>query len=380
MTQQKQRYIYIDLLRGWAVIVMIEVHVFNAFLLPHLREESWFEVLNFINGLVAPSFLFVAGYSFVLIAQRKWNDYLATNTIFWKQIGRIAQVWAVGYALHLPVFSFSRLMSMSWDEWGMFWEIDILHCIALSLLILLLLVLLTRTQKKFFPALAALSCGVIFASPLLHDLNIDWLLPLPIANYISAAHRSQFPIFPWMGFVLCGGIASQLLIWWKNTIPDKEIFRRFTYAGVAMIVISIVVDLIPFSLYPDHNYWSSSPEFFFVRLGLVLLLLSSLWYWEQRMKSGKSIVSIVGSESLVAYAGHLLVIYGLFWNNQSLAFVIGKVRTVPEVTGMTMLLIAATAAASYFWHRIKNWSMFYARVMQYSILVVVLYIFFTKPF
>ena len=82
MAQQQSRYLYIDLLRGWAVIVMIEVHVFNAFLVPTFRDETWFKVLNFINGLVAPSFLFIAGYSFVLIAQRKWSDYLSFNGIF----------------------------------------------------------------------------------------------------------------------------------------------------------------------------------------------------------------------------------------------------------------------------------------------------------
>lgn len=53
-----------DLLRGLVIIIMIEVHVFNAFLLPELRQTGWFSVLNFINGLVAPSFLFVSGFAF----------------------------------------------------------------------------------------------------------------------------------------------------------------------------------------------------------------------------------------------------------------------------------------------------------------------------
>nr|MBP9212351.1 hypothetical protein [Bacteroidota bacterium] len=60
--------------------------------------------------------------------------------------------------------------------------------------------------------------------------------------------------------------------------------------------------------------------------------------------------------------------------------IIGKTKTVPEVIVMTFGLIAVTVAVSYVWNRIKNWSMFYARVMMYSILAVVLYIFCTKPF
>ena len=380
MEKQKSRYIYIDLLRGWAVVVMIEVHVFNAFLIPALREEPWFKTLNFINGLVAPSFLFIAGYSFVLIAQRKWNEYLTFSPVFWKQIGRILQVLAVGYALHLPFFSFNKLMSISWQEWGVFWKIDVLHAIAVSLLTLLLLVLAARTQKRFFIAVAALAFIIIAGSPLMYDRNLDHLLPEPIANYLTAAHRSQFPLFPWMGFVLCGGLASQMLVWWKESVTETVVFRRFFLGGIVVIILSILVEALPFSFYPEHNFWRASPEFFFIRFGIVMILLSTLWYWEQTAKSTPSLVSVVGSESLLAYAGHLLVIYGMFWDSKSLSYIIGKTKTVPEVIVMTLALIGMTMAASYLWNRIKNWSMFYARVLMYSILTVVLYIFLTKPF
>ncbi len=53
---------WIDQLRGWAVIVMIEVHVVNVWLAPGLRPD-W---LNYLNGLVAPSFTMAAGYSLVI--------------------------------------------------------------------------------------------------------------------------------------------------------------------------------------------------------------------------------------------------------------------------------------------------------------------------
>ncbi|MEW5800077.1 MAG: heparan-alpha-glucosaminide N-acetyltransferase domain-containing protein [Bacteroidota bacterium] len=380
MAQQKQRYVYIDLLRGWAVLVMIEVHVFNAFLIPSFREEAWFKVLNFINGLVAPSFLFASGYSFVIVAQRKWNDYLNRTPILWKQVGRILQILAVGYALHLPFFSFNKLMLISWQEWGVFWKIDVLHTIAISLLTMLALVFLAREQKKYFASILLLGIVIIFGSPLMHDRNIDHIVPEPIANYFTAAHRSQFPLFPWMGFVLCGGIAAQVWVWWKENVEQKKIFMRFSIAGIVMIGLSLVADILPLTIYGEHNYWRSNPGFFFIRLGIVVILLSILWYWEQRYRSGTSVVSIVGAESLVAYAGHLLVIYGQFFDNHSLSFIIGKTKTVPEVAGMTLGLIAATVLASYVWHRIKNWSMFYARVLMYSILIVVLSIFFTKPY
>lgn len=379
MEKQKSRFVYIDLLRGWAVIVMIEVHVFNAFLIPAIKDESWFKVLNFINGLVAPAFLFIAGYSFVLIAQRKWNDYLQFNTVFWKQLGRIGQVLAIGYALHLPFFSLKTLLNISWSEWTVFWKVDVLHAIAISLFILLVLLLVFRIRKPYFAAVAVLAAVIIFGSPWIYDRNIDHLLPEPIANYFTAAHNSQFPLFPWMGFVLCGGLASQLLLWWKETITERQIFIRFSIAGIFLVIVSVIADQLPVTIFPDHDFWRASPGFFFIRLGIVLLLLAALWYWEKTAHSGRSMVSVVGSESLLAYAGHLLVIYGMFWDNKSLAFIIGKTRTVPEVMAMTLGLMVLTIIVSYLWNRTKNWSMFYARIMMYSILVIVFYVFITKP-
>lgn len=370
---------YIDLLRGWAVIVMVEVHVVNGFLLPGMRAEGWFEVLNFINGLVAPSFLFISGYSFTLIAQRKWHDYLSLNSVFSRQIMRILQVLIVGYALHFPVFSFAKAVHLDSSGWNVFWNVDVLHTIASSLFVLLMLVLVMRNPRRFFYAVVVLALTMIFTSPLVYDTNVDAFLPLPLANYVSAYHHSQFPLFPWMGFVLCGSIVSQAVVWSREQRSERSVFRTLLSAGFLVLVFSTVSVLTSFSLYPVENYWRSSPAFFFIRLGIVVMLLSLLWFWEQRFRSKQSLVSIVGSESLVAYAGHLLVIYGMFFNNHSLSFLIGRTRTAEEAAVMSLMLIAFTIAVSYCWHRIKNWSMFYARVLQYSILVVVLYIFFTKP-
>src|SRR5262249_37538765 len=62
---QSSRLAFIDWLRGFSILFMIETHTFNSLLKPFLKEEGWFHVLNFFNGLVAPSFLFASGWAFV---------------------------------------------------------------------------------------------------------------------------------------------------------------------------------------------------------------------------------------------------------------------------------------------------------------------------
>jgi hypothetical protein len=102
---------FIDLLRGWAGIVMIEVHVFNGMIRPELRHTGWFNLLNFVNGLVAPSFLFCAGAGFWIAIERKWDDFTRLRPPAWAFLRRLFYILVAAYFLHLPRMSFSYLFS-----------------------------------------------------------------------------------------------------------------------------------------------------------------------------------------------------------------------------------------------------------------------------
>ncbi len=146
----KSRLAFIDLLRGWALLVMIEVHVFNAFILPEMKMTSWFHALNFVNGLVAPSFTCISGFVFLLASQKKLESFRTYGSAFWKQLGRIGLIWIVGYFLHLPFFSFHRMMTETTEAgWLSFYQSDVLHCIAFGLLILFLFRLLIRNNRIY---------------------------------------------------------------------------------------------------------------------------------------------------------------------------------------------------------------------------------------
>ncbi len=106
---RSSRLVFIDWLRGFSILFMIETHVFNSLLKPFLKEEGWFHLLNFFNGLVAPSFLFVSGWAFVVASTRKLEDLHQFGPAFWQQLKRIGLIWILGYALHLPGFAYSAL-------------------------------------------------------------------------------------------------------------------------------------------------------------------------------------------------------------------------------------------------------------------------------
>ena len=52
------RLLALDWLRGIAVLVMVECHVFNAFLAPSYREVGWFVFLNWNVAIASVSICF----------------------------------------------------------------------------------------------------------------------------------------------------------------------------------------------------------------------------------------------------------------------------------------------------------------------------------
>ncbi len=128
---RRERLVWIDLFRGAAVLVMIETHVVNTFLLSILRDWNWFSVLNYVNGLVAPSFLFIAG--FVQGMERGASPDKPVQ--FARRAGHLLGILLLAYALHFP---WRELGQHRWDAAvRVGTQEDVLQCIAASLGVLL---------------------------------------------------------------------------------------------------------------------------------------------------------------------------------------------------------------------------------------------------
>jgi uncharacterized membrane protein len=375
----KGRLVFIDLLRGWATIVMIEVHVFNAFLIPSLKETSWFEVLNYVNGWVAPSFLFVAGFVFVVASERKLQDFRTFGKAFWRQIGRIALIWIVGYGLHLPFFSFTRTINeTTLTGWLQFYQSDILHCIAIGLLIVFLGRILIKSDTTYQRFLVITGLLFVLAAPFLWDIDFTRSLPAPVAAYLNGQHYSLFPIFPWAGFLIFGAVTA---IGYGRAKAVEHELAHLKLVGLvsgALIIAGLLLNELPVRIPLASRAVQANPLFFATRLGIVLLLMLLCWYYAERRKTEKSFALDVGRESLVVYTAHLLIIYGQFWNEKSLAYWDGGTFSVVQCMLATLGLMILMVGGAKVWGSIKRRSLPTARVLSYATGLVVLLIFFLK--
>ncbi len=381
-----KRLAFIDLLRGWAVIVMIETHVINATILPGLRDTSLFALINFINGLVAPSFLFASGMAYAVTTRRKLGAYLSFGAPLYQQFGRLLLVLLVGYLLHLPHFHLPSMMHRVQPvEWLVFFQSDVLQCIAVSLLLLQVLLLILRNERRLYAAAAAMTAGIIFVTPVMWGYDFLTVLPAPVAAYMNGLHFSNFPLFPWAAFLFAGAVAGYLFSSGKAAAGEAGAdrfsalaVRRFLQIGGGLILIAFPLMTLGW-VYPVYDYWRFSPSFVLLRIGIVLLLCALMYWYEMRKGvAATSPVTLIGRESLLVYAVHLLLIFGIFsgfsfriWADNKFGY--------GEVFLTTAVLLLLMYGLAWLWERIKQKGERWRRGVQLATLLILALVFVFGP-
>ncbi len=306
------RYGFIDLLRGFALVVMIETHIVNAYLPADVRLRPFFFWLTFVNGLVAPTFLFASGFSIMLQGTRQWENWLHFRPPFWKQMSRLGFITLVAYYSHLDDFKLSRyLHPEDPDIFRKSLQVDILQCIVASLLIIHILIFLFRKPNRLAWGALSLAAGVAFLTPLMWSRDFSRDLPLAFALFLNPHGISLFPLFPWITFILAGTVAAIFFLGSVERKGDGHFMLYMSLGGTAMIVAGLLARGAPVTLPGHHSFYTTSPLYVFIRLGCVLIICSGLYALERFRKWRPGPILVAGQESLLVYGVHLWVIFAL---------------------------------------------------------------------
>jgi uncharacterized membrane protein len=316
--------------------------------------------LKFINGLVAPAFLFASGLAFAVALRRKAPEILAFGPALRKNLGRLTLILAIGYILHLPSFSLARLLSGTTAvAWLTFVQVDVLQCIAATLLLLVLLFLVVRSEQRLAAAAVVGALVFVFAAPSIWSVDYLEKAPAALASYLNGLHGSLFPLFPWSGFLLAGAATGYGIARAKqeDTGGGTRRLDRFMAAaalsGGLLIAASFLLSTFGGALFPPHDPWRSGPGFVLLRLGIVAILMAGMFLYERRAGvSPRSVVTLLGRESLFVYTLHLLLIYGDFGPFNFRRFV-DQSFGYGQALVATVVLFAVCSVAALVWARVK---------------------------
>ncbi len=344
----RQRLAWIDLFRGLAVLVMIETHVLNTFLATAVRAEGWFSVLNYINGLVAPSFLFIAG--FVQGMERGATPEKPVN--FARRARQLLGLILIAYALHFP---WTELGQHRWDAaWRVGSQVDVLQCIAASLGMLLGVTWLAqklggrRGPWIWGMGLTVLLALAVFTAP----FALEWNgLPIPLQAWVNRSTGSWFPLFSWAGFVFFGALSGAVYGYVRrpsqagdtvDVVAQLPIFSpaRFARSSASVFLITpLPLGVVAWTFLGAAHYSPASPASFFSRAAWVLVL-AALCEWFAAQKR-PALPTFAGKHSLTLYVIHLVVISTLVgWGVPMSA--ISLTGVVAMVVGIAAVSLALT--------------------------------------
>ena len=303
---------YLDWLRGLAVLIMIEAHVFDSWTRYPDNRMREFEYALILGGFGAPLFLFLAGVIVPLSAGsklRKSGNATAATTAVAKR----------GLQIFLLAFLFRvQACILGWADPRDLLRVDILNIMGPSMVAAATIWGLARSTTSRTILFGAATVATVIASPLLRVVSALAVLPDPIEAYVRpTAPFSHFVMFPWAAFVFAGALIGCILDAVRTKQQERTVNIALAAAGIAIAFVayeaSFRASLLP-AWYPASNFWTTSTSFFFIRAGLIIAAIGAAWMWESRAGAeGKwSPMRQFGRTSLFIYWIHVELVYGFF--------------------------------------------------------------------
>ena len=277
----------IDILRGIVIVIMALDHVRDFVAITPFAPEDvsqttpvWF-FTRWITHFCAPTFVFLAGMSAFLYAQRvtksELRNFLVTRGL-----------WLIFIELTVVTFGITFQISSFY--------LQVIWVIGLSMIILALLTYLPRIIMIIFTIVILAGHNLLDSTHIdavwwyfLHEQN--WFIPLgPTSAYLI------YPLMPWPAVMVLGFLLAELFL--KEPAVRQKQFLRI---GVLTILGFVILRYT--NIYGDMHPWSVSERglmytfldflntskyppsllFLMMTLGPSMLVLSQLEKWKGKL-------------------------------------------------------------------------------------------------
>jgi len=296
---------------------MVGAHVTDAWTRSGDRQGTLYMYTVFVAGLAAPLFLFLAGLTISMAASARASSLGHAAAGAMARL-RGLQVFALAFLFRLQ----SQLLG--WGALSNFLKVDILNVMGLAMIAAALLWSLSANRSVRIALFALATVAVTMSTPLVREAGALAILPDPIEAYIRPLPgRTNFAWFPWAGFLLAGAIAGDLVRAAGTEREDRRLQLGLLIAGALGIGLGYAASFQP-SIYAVANFWTSSPTFFFIRLGICTVLVPIAWsvdrfhgfarrQWSSYFSSPDvpgRVITTLGRSSLFVYWIHVEMAYG----------------------------------------------------------------------
>jgi uncharacterized membrane protein len=371
-----KRLAYIDWMRGLACVLMIQAHCYDSWLNPEARKTLLYRWSQELSTLPAPIFLFLSGVSFALVTEGLRQKNKSGSEIFETALLRGAEILGLGLLLRVQEF----VLGYPQSPWTDLLKVDVLNILGVSIIFMALFWRLVnigsvpeadtgrrsalvqpgksvgRWRDRLIGLSLVIAALIAIATPPLWTTHRPHFLPWMLESYINGVHNFGSPtpwifsIFPWCGFAFVGLAFGSLLF--SDFAQRQEVKALGIVGGIGALAcaFSLWWDYSGVRIYTVYDYWHSSPNFFLMRCGILLLLTLAIFAWCRWgwVTEGFSPFIQFGKTSLVVYWVHIEFVYGRL-------SILPKFRsTIPLATAGMVTIFAAMLGISIWRTRAKK--------------------------
>ncbi len=301
------RRAYIDWFRGVAVVVMIFAHTTDAWTRPADRATWLFHLCVRVSGMAAPLFLFLAGVSVALAAGAGVRGGATVARASAAVRRRGWEILGLGLLFRLQALVLNPGAPLA----GLL-KVDILNIMGPSMVVAAAIWGSTRRSRLRFVMLAAAATAFSLFTPAVRASTVLSALPDWLEWYLrSPPGRSWFTMFPWAGLLVAGTVIGELIDRVTTERGERQLQLGLAVGGTGLFAASLGGSFLP-PLLANTSFWTTSPSYFFLRIGLMTALLPLAWAWCRRLPAGRfSPMLQFGRTSLFVYWIHVELAYGM---------------------------------------------------------------------
>lgn len=287
--------------------MMLQGHFVDGLLDNAFRDNasSGYALWKYFRGMTAPVFFTVSGFIFTYLLVRVPQQGLKNPRVK-KGFKRGLELLAIGYLLRLNLEGL--LKGKLYDS---FFFVDVLHCIGLSILVIIGVYLLTYTKKSvLFPTVLVTITLLLFILEPVYASSTFSALPDAVANYFTRTNGSVFTIIPWMGYTSFGAFMSLLFTKFKaNQHLYQWAIGLSLSIGAFLILLSsdflvYLSELTGIQLFEAISF----NNYLFIRLGDVLVAFAIFMLIRKWLINSTFLK--IGQSTLSIYVIHFMMLYG----------------------------------------------------------------------
>jgi hypothetical protein len=335
-----QRLEYLDWVRGFGALIMLNGHVWHSYLKPELKTSGIYNLTQFIGGMPPALFLFLTGVTLAFLMDSTERKGLTPGARVVEALKRSRYLFLLAFAFRIQLWIFG--LPAPWE--GIF-KVDVLNCMGFSMAVFAIMAAFrTRDRIRLCAAMGVIIAGL---SPVISQLNwsgVPWMLRaylVPDFNF--------FGLFPW-GAYLAFGLSLGSII---RTVPADMTDRFMQWNAVAAGVLILACQYFANSsltVYAKSDYWLDSPAQVLTKVGVLMLMVSGAFVWTRYgAQEGWSWMRQFGTTSLLVYWVHIELIYGKaswFFRDQ---FTIPQTALAAIIVIPLMLLVSTIQTHRHRW-------------------------------